>query len=86
MEKKIHGLSLLHQKALYKLGRLNITQSIAIDTDKDSMANLTWLKEWAVQAEISEVSDDNTAVTYYVAGYIGRCISQNESAIHAKVL
>ena len=75
-EKRIRCLSLLRQKALHKLSSLNITQSIATDTCEDSTEDLNWLKEWAEQGKISEVSVDDAAVTYNVSGYIGRCISR----------
>ena len=34
------------------------------------------MKDWSAQVEIDEFNDDDAAVTYYVAGYIGRCISR----------
>ena len=74
--KKICCLSQLREKALHKLSSLIITQSIISDTCEESPEDHTCLKKWAMQAEINEVSDDDTAVNYYVAGYIVRCISR----------
>ena len=36
-----------------------------------------------MQAQVSEISGDDAAVTYYVAGYMGRCISQRRKCITA---
>ena len=39
----------------------------------DSTEDLTWLKDWVMQAQVSEIRGDDAGVTYHVAGYIGRC-------------
>lgn len=85
-EKKIRCLSLLQQKSLHKLANLNTKHSISTEDCSSSVEDLTWLKDWAVQAQVNEVSDDDAAVTYYVAGYIGRCISRRRKCKACKEL
>ena len=77
-EKKIRCLSLLRQNALHTLAGIN-TRSEAVLTEyatDESWEDTSWLKDWAMQTNITEVSDEDASVTYYVAGYIGRCISR----------
>ena len=72
---KIQCLSLLQQNSLHKLADLNTKQSIYTEDCGDSTEDLTWLKDWVMQVQVSEISGDDAAVMYYVAGCRGRCIS-----------
>ena len=68
-------MSLLRQNAFHTLASLNIRQPVSSSDFVASTKDITWLKDWSAQVEVDEVNDDDAAVTYYVAGYIGRCIS-----------
>ena len=77
-EKKICCLTLLQQNALHTVASLkscSITSN-ALD-DEEATEDTAWVEDWAKSTEITAVSDDDDAsVTYYVAGYVGRCISR----------
>ena len=82
----IRCLSLLQQNSLHKLADLNTKQLIFTEDCGDSTEDLTWLKGWVKQAQVSEISGDDAAVTYCVAGYIGRCIYQRRKCTACKDL
>ena len=83
-EKKIRCLSLFRQNALHTLASLNIRQPVSIPDSVASTEDITWLKYWSAQVEVDEVNDDDAAVTYYVAGCIGRCISRRRKCSSCK--
>ena len=68
------------------LADLNTKQSIFTEDCGDNTEYLTWLKDWVMQAQVSEISGDDAAVTYYVTGYIGRPISRRRKCTACKDL
>ena len=86
VEKKIRCSSLFQQNSLHKPADLNTKQSIFTKDCGDSTEDLTWLRDWVMQTQVNEISGDDAAVTYYVAGYIGRYISRRRNCIGCKDL
>ena len=85
-EKKIRCLSLLQQKSLHLLANLNTKHSILSTECDENTEDLGWLKDWVMQIEVNEVGGYDAAVTYYVAGYIGRCVSRRRKCTSCKDL
>ena len=53
----------------------------------DSLEEISCFLKWASEIKLYKVRDDDaTAVTYYVAGYIGRCVSRQRKYIGCKEL
>ena len=65
---------------------LNTKQSIFTEDCDDGTEDVTWLKKWVMQAQVSEISGDDAAVTYYFAGYKERCISRKRKCTACKDL
>ena len=68
------------------LADLNTKRSTFTEDCSDSTEYLTWLKGWVLQAQVREISGDDATVTYYVVGYIGRCISRRRKCTAIKAL
>ena len=85
-EKKIRCLNLLQQISLQKQADLNTKQSIFTEDCGNSTEDLTWSKDWVMQAQVSEISGDDAAVTYYAADYIRKCISRKRKCTACKDL
>ena len=53
----------------------------------DCREEISFCEKWASEIELDKVSDDDAAsITYYAAGYIGRCISRQRKYISCKEL
>ena len=68
------------------LADLNTKQSIFTEDYGDSTEDLTCLKDWVLQAHVCEIRSNDAAVTYYVVGYIERCISRRRKCTACKDL
>ena len=75
--KKIRCLSLLQQKSLHLFASLNIKDSSLITECDESTKDFGWFMDRVLQIEVNEVSGDD-AVTYYVADYWKRCVSEKK--------
>ena len=85
-EKKIRCLSLLQQEAVLAAAELKATQN-----DEDSKicnsnldSEISWLSDFLTPIGLDDISQSNSAVAYFVAGYIGRSTARRRKCTACK--
>ena len=86
VEKKIRCISLLQQQSLQGASRLVLKDHLPVDNEEHVFADHTWLHPILSDINLADATESDTAVTYFVSGYIARSISRRRKCSSCKSL